>query len=445
MPKGFQPTSEQLAIAEERKRKKAERAKNAALEAAREEEERGRFLKRDWLDVQMSSSSVLGQRVRVMTWNLLAQCLVRRELFPTSDCLKASQREHMLYREILSHNADIYCLQEVDRVEKLLPILEKAGYSTVFKAGPRKKHGCLIAFDKGKYTCSREAMVLYDEQPVRDDGSNRARVGSSFRTKNVANLVALRRSGTEDGVIVATTHLFWHPSVHLTRDPRQAYILLREIIKFRDADKASRQWPCIIAGDFNFQPDDPAYSLLVGESLTSAEEELLARSRVVHVTIDPDVPITSTTPAEEEEGAEGAETDPDRVITNARLATPEDGLLTTPELTDLFSKLGTLKSAYDEGQRMRTELAEQGLTFGSRMSVPSTRHGTFEPNYTSYTHYWKTVLDYIFVLSPPDRPVSIEKLAKPHPANAFGLGLPRKGVCGSDHISLAAEMSWPAT
>lgn len=37
---------------------------------------------------------------------------IGRELFPTSDCLKAAQREHMIYREIISHNADICCLQE---------------------------------------------------------------------------------------------------------------------------------------------------------------------------------------------------------------------------------------------------------------------------------------------------------------------------------------------
>lgn len=34
-------------------------------------------------------------------------------------------------------------------------------------------------------------------------------------------------------------------------------------------------------------------------------------------------------------------------------------------------------------------------------------------------------------------------LAKPHRKEAFGEGLPRKGVCGSDHISLAAELHWP--
>jgi hypothetical protein len=34
-----------------------------------------------------------------------------RDLFPSSDCLKAPQREHMLPREILTYAPDIACLQ----------------------------------------------------------------------------------------------------------------------------------------------------------------------------------------------------------------------------------------------------------------------------------------------------------------------------------------------
>lgn len=62
------------------------------------------------------------------TPQMLAQCLVRklatcafrvfslsfsigRELFPTSDCLKASQREKLLYDEITASEADVICLQ----------------------------------------------------------------------------------------------------------------------------------------------------------------------------------------------------------------------------------------------------------------------------------------------------------------------------------------------
>lgn len=157
-----------------------------------------------------------------------------RELFPTSDCLKASQREHMLYREILSHKAAICCLQvrvlsqsdgskanekkthvrqEVDRTEKLFPVLEEANYACVYAAGPRKKHGCLIAYRKDTYDCVRQRVVTYDEQDVREEGDEKARRGLSFRTKNICSIVALRQRGQEqDGVIVATTHLFWHPA-----------------------------------------------------------------------------------------------------------------------------------------------------------------------------------------------------------------------------------------
>lgn len=63
------------------------------------------------------------------------------------------------------------------------------------------------------YDVVRERKVVYDEQDVREAGSEKARRGSSFRTKNIASFVALRRVDTLNiGVIVATTHLFWHPS-----------------------------------------------------------------------------------------------------------------------------------------------------------------------------------------------------------------------------------------
>lgn len=441
MSQEFTPTAGQLALAEERRRKKEQRE----LTAAKEAEEKGRILPREWLTVQDVPSTEAGQAVRVMSWNLLAQCLVRRELFPTSDCLKASQREHMMYREILSHQADICCLQEVDRLDKLLPVLDGAGYAWVYKAGPRKKHGCLIAYRKEAYTLADEEVVLYDEQDVREDGSDRARRGSSFRTKNIASLVRLRRSGTtSEGLIVATTHLFWHPSYTYER-ARQAGILLREVARFRDkVSSVGNDWPCIVAGDFNFPPDDPAYSLMMGDPLLPKQTARLAASRVVHVTIDPDVSATPNAgPVEEEEGGEVGETDPDKVITDARPASADDGLLADNELQELFSRTGAPMSTYDEGQRRLPSPLTANLTFQSRHPVISSRHGAFEPVWTSYTHYWQSVLDYIFVLQPRRLGVVVTKIARPHQADVLTPGLPQKGVCGSDHISLGAELFLP--
>lgn len=39
-----------------------------------------------------------------------------RELFPSSDCLRGSQRESMLPREIVTYDADIVCLQVISLI-----------------------------------------------------------------------------------------------------------------------------------------------------------------------------------------------------------------------------------------------------------------------------------------------------------------------------------------
>jgi RNA exonuclease NGL2 len=150
--------------------------------------------------------------------------------------------------------------------------------------------------------------------------------------------------------------------------------------------------------DFNFAPDDPAYSLLVGDPILPDQEENLSSSRVIHVSIDPSVPVTSKTSGEEE--ANGTATaDPDKTITNARLALPADGLLSTPELVTLFARDAPLRSAYDDALRKYRTLSNKDVnTFGDRVALQSTRRGAFEPEWTSYTHYWKTVLGVKFIL-----------------------------------------------
>ena len=101
---------------------------------------------------------------------------------------------------------------EVDRMEKLSPVLEEAGYELCYAAGPRKRHGCLIAFKKDKFEKVQEHTIQYDLLEVRDEGTQRARRGSSFVTRNIALILALKHQKVDDGVVIATTHLFWHPT-----------------------------------------------------------------------------------------------------------------------------------------------------------------------------------------------------------------------------------------
>jgi RNA exonuclease NGL2 len=132
-------------------------------------------------------------------------------------------------------------------------------------------------------------------------------------------------------------------------------------------------------------PDDPTYSLLVRDSLTAQQELRLAQSRLVHRSVDPSIPFSS-----EPQGADEEDGDPHRAVTNVRPAAPVDGLLSTDELMQLYSEGSVLRSAYDEGQR--TYRSSPAETFGDGAQISHTKHGACEPKWTSYTHYWKSVL-----------------------------------------------------
>ena len=124
----------------------------------------------------------------------------------------------------------------------------------------------------------------------------------------------------------------------------------------------------------------------------------MAPSRVVHITIDPDVPTTTANTDEE-----GGEADPDKIITNARLATPSDGLLTTAELIELYAT--PVRSAYDEGLSKHRESTNDVVTYNDRVALQPSRRGANEPEWTSYTHFWKAVLGKYTIVS--DSPPSL--------------------------------------
>lgn len=114
--------------------------------------------------------------------------------------------------------------------------------------------------------------------------------------------------------------------------------------------------------------------------------------------MDPTVPVApSSQPAADADEGGGAEAqDPDRVITNARTASPKDGLLDSTELVKLYSESPKARSAYDSALS-RFLQQEPGRDVPIWGSVPEHKMdpahpGFYEPAYTSYTHYWKSVL-----------------------------------------------------
>lgn len=279
--------------------------------------------KREWVPVRDAPDG--GRRVRVVSWNMLAQCLVRRELFPGSDCLKNKDRFPGLAAELRAYDWDIGCFQEVDCIKEHADTLGKAGYAYHYERGyDNKLHGLMIAWrcsgdrPSFKYPVYKRVVYYDDARPleiaarargapldergvpqadayfapdsaVGAEGAPHSATAVSRLTRNIACIVALPFAEGGGGVIVATTHLFWHPKYAYER-VRQAAILMQELEAFRSdpehADVAS--WPAILAGDLNDQPHSPTYTLLTGQGRTYVDElaQALGESRIVHTSVD---------------------------------------------------------------------------------------------------------------------------------------------------------------
>ncbi|KAF9904839.1 hypothetical protein EC991_002267 [Linnemannia zychae] len=218
-------------------------------------------------------------RFLFMTYNLLAQALVRRDMFPhaTQKALRWKFRKQNILQEFLDFAPDLACLQEVDFWDEVYyPALTKAGYETVYYKNKNKKHGCAIIWRKTRFEKVEQQTLEYDEngQPT-------------FTTGNIGLMVALKpikqaaknpdpnadmvlpdedeneeydshASGQDSelpgGILVATTHLFWRPDGSYER-LRQASILLDKIQEWNK----DLNYTILLGGDFNTTPRDAAY------------------------------------------------------------------------------------------------------------------------------------------------------------------------------------------
>ncbi|GAA6002709.1 hypothetical protein JCM10207_007637 [Rhodosporidiobolus poonsookiae] len=330
------------------------------------------FTQREWVEVPSQNGGDGGQggkRVKILSWNMLAQALVRRELFPGSDFLKGKDRLPPLMQEVLYYSPDIACLQEVDRLSDHLPSLTLTHGYTSFIGYRNKAHGLLIAHKNSVFNKVGERGIRLDDQPIDDtvpvsaapsrvatpaptEGSapasgtatpapeqngaklegdkpaeerppdapsddtkaSRRAVGITRSTRNVGLFVALEfKDQPGKGVIVGTTHLFW-AGEYVYERTRQTGILMREARRFRDeaGEGKFKDWPVFLAGDFNTQPLELTYRLAVSPSATIPDSLLseFERSRVVHHSVEklynPDFVPPSPPEAEAKEGEEAA-------------------------------------------------------------------------------------------------------------------------------------------
>ncbi|KAG0269512.1 hypothetical protein DFQ27_003200 [Actinomortierella ambigua] len=225
-------------------------------------------------------------RLLFMSYNILAQALVRRDMFPLASkkALQWKFRRQNLLQEMLNYGPDIACLQEVDFWdETYLPAFSKAGYDAVHYRNAKKKHGCAIIWRRSRFEKVEQRTIEYDDcgQPTFLTGNIGIMVGlkpvSSKAAENPdpnADMVlpedreeiTQKNGGPHDnqqdssdqgGLVVATTHLFWRPDGSYER-LRQASIFMDKLMEFQK----SLNYTVLIGGDFNTTPRDAAYRVM---------------------------------------------------------------------------------------------------------------------------------------------------------------------------------------
>ncbi|KAJ3063980.1 hypothetical protein HDU98_000280, partial [Podochytrium sp. JEL0797] len=376
-------------------------------------------------------------RLRILSWNLLAQCLIKRTQFPyvtiipgQASPIAQKTRSPLLIRALLLHRFDVACLQEVDIGQwesSLHKSLTESGYAAHhFRKveGKSHGHGLAVVWKHDMFECVASKLVLFDghelTHPTRENPV----------TGNIGCIVALKYIGgdprlTGFGVVVSNHHLFWWPEAKYEK-LRQAYVLLSEVEKMRGelggVQEGSEAWPHVLCGDFNTTPSDALYQVLTSDPPLPKEVVDSLNFKPLTRPTKGDQPTPSDTPA------------PETPLSDASPCT------STPDSTTVETEAGILFKTLTK-EFLITQVQRFGRFTSAystyRTPAPKFPHGSGEPLYTSFDE-WQGTLDYI--MTPREEAgwkMKVDKVLRIPDAAWLEPGLPNLRF-PSDHLPILA-------
>jgi CCR4-NOT transcription complex subunit 6 len=242
---------------------------------------------RSWLNVDTYAG---GSRnaVTVLCYNVLCDKYATSQMFGyvPSWFLNWDYRKQLILHEILSYDADIVCLQEVESSQfdqYFKPQLRmRGGYDGVFSPKSRARtmsewdrsyvDGCATFFKADKYSVWRICLRLFRfkfEDKTLVEFNQVALSRPSLRKHkdmynrvmtrdNIAVIVRLEHKESRQEVLVGNVHIHWDPSF---RDVK----LVQTIMLIEELEKISMVHPkaaIIVCGDFNSLPGSGVCSFL---------------------------------------------------------------------------------------------------------------------------------------------------------------------------------------
>ncbi|KAL3515743.1 hypothetical protein ACH5RR_022645 [Cinchona calisaya] len=213
---------------------------------------------------------------KVLSYNILADLYNRREVYGSRGCpawaLTWEYRRRNLLEEMLSYDADVLCLQEVqsDHFKNFFePEFEKFGYSAIYKKKTNGVYdgkqyiidGCAIFFKKDRFKLVVKYEVEYDKMamPLIEKVEPERRNEGIFRlVKDNVAVVVILEGKNQQRICVANTHI--HHGASNASDVRlfQVVSLIRGLEKI-DASGI----PVLVCGDMNSAPGSKPHRFLV--------------------------------------------------------------------------------------------------------------------------------------------------------------------------------------
>ncbi|CCF60807.1 hypothetical protein KAFR_0L01960 [Kazachstania africana CBS 2517] len=418
------------------------------------------FIRRPLLALSKAESTA-GFEFKIMTYNCLAQALIRRKLFPDSgEAVKWFRRSKVLLNEFKYYDSDVICLQEVDRIQFQTfwkEEFDKLGYDSQFHAKPSKNHGISILWKRSLFTMTDKMLIDYDKEisgniPPRTTTNN---VGLVLALKFSPKVLERFPNTRKSGIIVGTTHLFWHPFGTYERT-RQCYIVLNKTKEFmhrvnvlqNNNDEIKDHWYTFFGGDFNSQPFDTPYL-----SMTSKPVKYSNRAKTV---IECSTSYTFSKSRDGEEDAEDEEGGNIEKFGKDQPATPVPSFFdASSEQQSLVANMEKLHNSLDM-RAISLYSVGYGTVHIENAGLDNTRG---EPEISNWAHAWNGLLDYLFVIKSWDfsDKIQVDSLKKFEDENElkvkaflkmptkaemgkFGHGQPHVGEYPSDHLSMICKL-----
>ncbi|XP_045471233.1 2',5'-phosphodiesterase 12 isoform X1 [Harmonia axyridis] len=239
---------------------------------------------------QFTQNKTSQKGFRVVTYNILADLYcdsdyTRTVLHPYCPpyALHLDYRKQLILKELMGYNADIICLQEVDRKvfnHDLTPFFSRLGYEGDYAIkGGEVAEGVASFFNLEKFTKLESSRIVFSEHIDKDQiffhiwekiSENKPLVTRIKDLKSTLQVVLLESRHKENELIlVANTHLYFHPDADHIRliQGGLAISYIQSCLDNFKTKYTNKRISVLFCGDFNSVPECGIYKLFTTGSV----------------------------------------------------------------------------------------------------------------------------------------------------------------------------------